>query len=217
MMKRVLIVTGGTIEEPFAADYVKNNEFELVIAADSGIEFFYRHGWRPDILVGDFDSADEKITAHYRLKKEIEIREFQPEKDDTDTEIAVKLAIERGAQEVHLLGASGSRLDHTMANIALLGLCMEQKIPAYLVNERNRIRLVREETVLKKAQQYGEYVSLLPFAGEVRGLTLAGFKYPVSDFTMETFRSRGISNEITGEEAVISMKSGTLLVVEAKD
>lgn len=216
-MKKVLIISGGKIEEPFAFDYIGSHEFNLIIAADSGIEFLYRHQMKPDILVGDFDSADENIVAFYREDPEVEFREFQPEKDDTDTEIAILLAIERGAEEVHLLGGTGSRIDHMMANVALLGLLLERQIPAFLADAQNRVRLINQRTVLQKDTQYGDYVSLLPFMGEVTGLTLTGFKYPLLDFTMGGCHSIGISNEIEEPEAVITMKSGSLLVVESKD
>lgn len=216
-MKKVLIISGGKIEEPFAFDYISSHKFNLIIAADSGIEFLYRHQMKPDILVGDFDSADENIVAFYREDSEVEFREFQPEKDDTDTEIAILLAVERGAEEVHLLGGTGSRIDHMMANVALLGLLLERQIPAFLVDAQNRVRLINQRTVLQKDTQYGDYVSLLPFMGDVTGLTLTGFKYPLLDFTMGGCHSIGISNEIKEPEAVIAMKSGCLLVVESKD
>lgn len=216
-MKRVLIISGGKIEDDFASAYIREQKFDLVIAADSGIAFLHRHRIKPDILVGDFDSADEKTVAFYRQDQEIEFREFQPEKDDTDTEIAVLLAIEKGAEEVHLLGATGSRIDHMMANVYLLGLLLEKRIPAFLVDRGNRVRLINEKTVLRKDTQYGDYVSLLPFMGEVTGLTLRGFKYPLLDYTLGGCHSIGISNEILEDEAVISMESGRLIVMESKD
>lgn len=216
-MKKILIISGGKIEEPFAVDYMKSQNFDIVIAADSGIEFLYRHQLKPDILVGDFDSANKEIVAYYKNDTEVEFREFQPEKDDTDTEIAVLLAIEKGADEVHLLGATGSRIDHMLANVALLGLLLERQIPAYLVDAQNRIRLINGRTLIEKAVQYGDYVSLLPFMGEVRGLTLTGFKYPLENYTMGGYHSIGVSNEIVEEKAVITMKNGILLMVESKD
>lgn len=216
-MKKILIISGGKIEEPFAVDYMKSQNFDVVIAADSGIEFLYRHQLKPDILVGDFDSANKEIVAYYKNDPEVEFREFQPEKDDTDTEIAVLLAIEKGADEVHLLGATGSRIDHMLANVALLGLLLERQIPAYLVDAQNRIRLINGRTLIEKAVQYGDYVSLLPFMGEVRGLTLTGFKYPLENYTMGGYHSIGVSNEIVEEKAVITMKNGILLMVESKD
>lgn len=216
-MKKVLIVSGGKIEEPFAERYVKENDFSFIIAADSGIEFLDRHGWVPDILLGDFDSAKPETVQFYREQEKTELREFQPEKDDTDTEIAVLLAIEKGAEEVHLLGATGSRVDHMMANVGLLGLFLEKGISAFLVDAQNRVRVINSTTVIKKEEQYGNYVSLLPFMGRVTGLTLTGFKYPLLDFTMEGFHSLGVSNEIVEEQAVITLKSGCLIVAESKD
>lgn len=216
-MKRVLIITGGKIEEAFVLEYLRQQEFELIIAADSGIEFLYRNQIRPDILVGDFDSADREIVEYYRRNPKVEFREFQPEKDDTDTEIAMLLAIEKGATAIHLLGATGSRLDHMIANVLLLGLAAEKGIEAYLLDVQNRVRLIRERTVLRREDQYGDYVSLIPFMGEVTGLTLEGFKYPLCDYTMKGFHSLGISNEIAEPEAVITMETGWLILVEARD
>lgn len=212
-----MIVSGGKIEDSFAKEYVEQRKFDVVIAADSGIEFLYHHKLDPHILVGDFDSADEKIVTYYKSNPDIEFREFQPEKDDTDTEIAIRLAIERGAREVHLLGATGGRIDHMMANIGLLGLLLEQGIPAFLVDAKNRIRMIDQKTVLRKESQHGDFVSLLPFMGDVTGLTLTGFKYPLFNFTMGGCRSIGISNEIEEEEAVITMSTGRLIVMESKD
>lgn len=216
-MKKVLIVSGGKIEEPFAVEYIKKEKFDFIIAADSGIEFLYRHQLKPDILVGDFDSADKKTVDYYKQDATVELREFKPEKDDTDTEIAVLLAIEKGAEEVHILGATGSRLDHMIANVSLLGLFLERQIPAYLVDAQNRVRLINRRMVLKKADQYGDYVSLLPFMGKVYGITLKGFKYLLTDYTMDSYHSIGISNEIVEKEAVITLTEGILLVVESKD
>lgn len=214
---KVLIITGGRIEEAFGLQYLRQQKFDLLIAADSGIEFLNRNQIKPDILVGDFDSADREIVEYYRGDSQVEFREFQPEKDDTDTEIAMLLAMEKGATEIHLLGATGSRLDHMIANVFLLGLPTEKGIAAYLVDEQNRVRLIRERTVLSREEQYGDYISLIPFMGEVTGLTLEGFKYPLCGYTMGGFHSIGISNEIQQPEAVITMKSGWLILVEAKD
>lgn len=216
-MKKACIVSGGTIEDDFAFAYIKKHQFDLCIAADAGISFFWRKGMRPDILVGDFDSAERGTLEFYRQAPHVEIVEFCPQKDDTDTEIAVRMAAERGATEVHLLGATGTRLDHVMANVGMLGLLQEQGIQGYLVDANNRIQMANHKVVLRKREQFGTYVSLLPVMGEVAGLTLSGFRYPLVDYTLGGFHSLGISNEIFEEEAVITMDSGWLLVVESKD
>ena len=145
------------------------------------------------------------------------ILQFQPEKDETDTEIAIRTAISQGCTTIHILGATGTRVDHMMGNIHLLGMAMEQGVDCMLLDPHNRIRMINRGLVLKKEEQYGNYVSLLPFTPQVTGLTLTGFKYPLDGYTLECYHSLGVSNEITEEQAEISFRDGVLLVVESRD
>lgn len=147
----------------------------------------------------------------------IEWKVLRPEKDDTDTESAVQTAAELGAEEIHIVGGTGSRLDHMLANVYLLGLLREQGISAYLVDAHNRVQVIDQRIVIKKETQYGKYVSLLPFMGAVEGITLKGMKYPLEDYTLDHCHSIGISNEITGEQAEIELRTGRLVVIESKD
>ena len=216
---QALIISGGHLEDGFAASYIENYDFGLTIAVDSGMSFFYRQGWVPDYIVGDFDSVKPEILQSFLELKEDKpkVLQFQPEKDETDTEIAIRTAIGQGCGAIHILGATGSRLDHVLGNIHLLGMAMEQGVEVIMADPNNRIRMVREGLVLKKGGQYGKYVSLLPFTPQVTGLTLTGFKYPLDQYTLECYHSLGVSNEITGEQAEISFRDGVLLVIESKD
>ena len=90
---KILIATGGNIQDDFALAYIKKEKFDCLIAADSGMEFFYRAGIQPHHIVGDFDSAKPEILSFFRGKSGIQFLEFQPEKDETDTELALRLAI----------------------------------------------------------------------------------------------------------------------------
>ena len=216
---QALIISGGHLEDGFAASYIENYDFGLTIAVDSGMSFFYRQGLVPDYIVGDFDSVKPEILQSFLGLKEDKpkVLQFQPEKDETDTEIAIRTAIGQGCGAIHILGATGSRLDHVLGNIHLLGMAMEQGVEVIMADPNNRIRMVREGLVLKKGGQYGKYVSLLPFTPQVTGLTLTGFKYPLDQYTLECYHSLGVSNEITGEQAEISFRDGVLLVIESKD
>ena len=145
------------------------------------------------------------------------ILQFQPEKDETDTEIAIRTAISQGCTTIHIMGATGTRVDHMMGNIHLLGMAMEQGVDCMLLDPHNRIRMINRGLVLKKEEQYGNYVSLLPVTPKVTGVTLKGMKYPLSDYTMVSYKSLGVSNEIVEDAAEIYLKDGALLVVESKD
>lgn len=212
-----MIVSGGEVRDSFVTELIKNGGFDVLMAADSGMDYFYRIGMKPDMIVGDFDSAQSKTLEYFREFEQIELCTLNPEKDDTDTEFAIREAIRRGADEIVLTGATGTRMDHVLANICLLGIGLEEKISICLMDSHNRIRMINEPLVLKKKELYGKYVSLIPFSDHVEGVTLTGFKYPLSDAAMGGFNSLGISNEITEDEAVISLTGGQLLVIESKD
>ena len=215
---QALIITGGSIEDAFALDFVKKGNFDFVIAADRGMEFFYGNGLVPDKIVGDFDSVKKEVFQYWKEKHpDIPILKFQPEKDETDTELAIRTAIEAGCEKIWLLGATGTRLDHVIGNIHLLGMAMEQGCECILVDPYNRSRMLKQGIRLKKEEQYGDYISLFPFTPEVKGLTLKGFKYPLQKYHFTCYHSLGVSNEISGDEAEISFEDGILLMVESKD
>ena len=129
----------------------------------------------------------------------------------------MNLAIELGAERIFILGGTGTRLDHVVANIKLLAMALEQGKECILLDEHNRIRLTDQPMKIGKTEQYGKYVSLFAFGGQVTGLTLRGFFYPLTEYDMTPENPIGVSNEITAENGEISFSSGMLLVMESKD
>ena len=115
------------------------------------------------------------------------------------------------------MGALGRRMDHALANIHILKDALEANIPCQMIDEHNRIYLINKEMALEKDKVYGKYVSLIPLTSTVEGLTLAGFKYPLHDYTLPIGTSLGISNEIVTDTAHIEMKNGILIVIESRD
>lgn len=215
---QALIVTGGSIEDAFVLKFLKENPCDLIIAADSGMEFFYRNGLVPNEIVGDFDSVTAGILEFFRENNpQIKIRKFQPEKDETDTELALRTAINAGCKKIWLLGAIGTRLDHVLGNIHLLGMAMEQECECIILDSCNRIRMLQHGMKILREEQYGEYISLFPFTPTVKGLTLRGFKYPLEKYELQCYHSLGVSNEISQDEAEISFEEGVLLMVESRD
>ena len=141
----------------------------------------------------------------------------QPEKDDTDTELAIKRALAMGASHIVLLGATGGRLDHLLGNIHLLFPCLQRGVQASIVDPGNKLYLIDGEHHFKKKDVWGTYVSFLPLTEEVRGITLRGFKYPLTDRDISIGTSLCISNELEDEEASITFREGVLVVVESRD
>ena len=233
---KTVIVSGGNVNDAFVKDYLKEYKADYYIGVDRGIGFFVRNEILPNLIVGDFDSCDKEDfeTLEAKYKEKLEIIKLFPEKDDTDTEHALVEAIKRGSKEIVIFGGTGSRLDHVLANITMLGLGLadnniampgladnkavaREELAICLVDEHNRIRMIDKELTIKKNEQFGKYFSLIPFTPEVRGLTVKGAKYPVENFIMGGFKSLGVSNEIVDEKVEIKFESGLLLVIESRD
>lgn len=214
---KALIVSGGNIEDTFAQNWIGQQKFGLVLAADSGMDFFYRTHRLPDVIVGDMDSVSKEAIDYFQSYPQIHWETLNPVKDDTDTEFSIRYAIAHGAEEIIILGATGTRLDHVLANISLLGIGIENGIPVKLVDSHNRIRMIDHSISIQKEEQFGKYVSLIPCSRSVTGVTLKGMKYPLTDYDLKSFSSLGISNEILEETAEISFQKGLLLLVESCD
>lgn len=213
----ILIISGGMLEENFIRDYMEKHKFHRILAADRGLVLCKKLGIIPDLILGDFDSTTSDALEYYRSTVPERIRQYPSRKDDTDTELAVSVAMDMGSTEITILGATGTRLDHVMGNIQILKKTLDRGITTYLVDSHNRIRMTDTAVTISKEEQFGTYVSLIPFTEKVTGLMLCGFSYPVQDYTLMQGRSVGVSNEITGQQGEISLKEGLLLVMESRD
>lgn len=219
--KRILILTGGTISLDFAREYLRDQKFDTIIAADSGLKSVDELNLPVDYILGDFDSVPSDTIDKYRtcVKEEqhIIMKEYNPMKDETDTQIAIMLATELKADEIVILGATGTRIDHMLANIHLLYIPLKQNINACIIDEHNKIYLINKNKTLIKDKLFGSYLSLLPLTETVHHVTLEGFKYPLSKRDLHVGESIGISNEVVSREADILLESGVLIVIESKD
>lgn len=212
-----LIITGGNINSDFALDFMEKVKADYIIAVDRGLVFASRFHIPLDLIVGDFDSVPEEVIDRYRREGRIPIREYNPVKDSTDTQIALEKAIEVENDSIWIIGGTGTRLDHVMGNIYSLQQVLGSGKKAYLVDEHNLITLVDCPTVLRREEQYGKYVSFLPLGEKVSGVSLKGFKYPLEDALLVNDNSLGVSNEITDDEAFVSMKEGILIMIQSRD
>lgn len=213
---KTVIVNGGNINYDFALAFLEKHSYEYLIAADKGMEFIKYAGIRPDMIVGDFDSAGEEMLRFFE-QQQIPVRRFRPQKDSTDMEIAMATALEVGSTEITVLGATGSRIDHVLGSIRNLSMALKKGVPCSLVDAHNRIRMLDRPIELKRQEQFGKYVSLLAHGGPVEHLTLEGFFYPLKDYKLEADAAIGISNEIVEETATISFAGGCLLLIESRD
>lgn len=212
-----LIVTGGSIDYKFACEYLKKHTWDYVVCADAGMKFCHTAGIQPDLILGDFDSVDDASYTYFKETCPERMEQFPTHKDETDTELALLRAIAAGADAVTMIGATGTRIDHLLGNIQMLKLALDRGVPCQIVDAHNRIRMVDGQIMLQKSDQFGKYVSLLPFTPEVTGITLKGFAYEVENFTLVSGIARGVSNELEAETASITCQNGILLVIESRD
>ncbi|TMV50745.1 thiamine diphosphokinase [Paenibacillus mesophilus] len=215
MSDRVVIVTGGTLGE-WALEQLRPRD--VLVGADRGALFLVRNGRRPTLALGDFDSVTAEEREEVRRHSESFIDCDPVMKDWTDTEMAFNWALERNPQEIVLLGALGSRFDHSLANVHLLRKGMERGVRCSIVDACNEILLLgpaQLDVTLVKGNY--THVSLLPLSLEASGITLQGFLYPLTDATLTLGQSLGISNVIIGETGHVEIRDGHLLVIRSKD
>lgn len=202
-MSEFCLIISGAPECYFPLSFTKA---DFVIACDAGYVHAQRAEIVPDVLIGDFDSYKGELPGGP------EIIRTKPEKDDTDTMMALKLAIKRGYRRIMLVGALGGRVDHMLANISLIAFAATKGADLQIVDGHHQIFAVRngKRRVPKSSWRN---LSVFAFDTECTGVTLRGVKYPLEGATLTNTFALGVSNEFTEDVAEISVESGILIVV----
>lgn len=181
----------------------------FILCADAGYRTALALGLRPDWIVGDFDHGDVLPPEEYPVLR------AEAAKDDTDTMLAARLAVERGYREVTLLCGLGGRLDHTLANLQTLAFLLEQGVEAAILSARDMVCLLRNG---KASFPRGEdYFSVFAYTPVCLGVTLEGFRFPLTEATVTHAFPIGVSNEIAAEEGIVTVREGTLLLIRSKE
>lgn len=213
-----VLICGGEINDEFSLVCLKQIKPDCIIGVDKGLEFCYRNHVIPDWILGDFDSISKEVIDWYREQQEIPIRQYKPEKDDTDTRLGMELALKLGSDKIFLLGAIGGRLDHYMGNLqSLLITAMEEK-EGWILDEQNAITVRRAGKIcIHKEEQFGKYVSFFSMGDEVTGLSLKGFQYPLDGYTLKNSDGIAVSNQLLDDCGIIEFETGYLMMVLSKD
>ena len=182
-----------------------------VVAADSGVEHALALRRHVDLVIGDFDSADP-VAVDTAVAGGAEARRYPAEKDQSDLELALGAARERGAGRVIVVGGSGGRLDHFLANALLLAspAYADMEIEA-LVGDA-RITVIHERARLSGTP--GDLCSLLAVGGPARRVRTTGLRYPLKGEDLLPGSTRGLSNEFVEPVATVSIEHGALLAVQ---
>ncbi len=207
---KAYIFTGGSVVKENICECPTADD--LVIAADAGYATALSLGVTPSVAVGDFDTLGE-----YDFSEKTEVIRLPAEKDVSDTQAAVDMALERGADELLIIGGLDGRLDHTMANLGIVTSLARKGITVSITDGRNRVRYLKNSSAIVVKSGF-KYLSLVCLGERARGVSLKGVKYPLHNATLNRDTpSLAISNEIVESLALISVRRGELYIIESND
>ena len=206
---RAFIYTGGLVRTQHITEHPKADD--LCIAADSGYHTAVALGERIDLLLGDFDSIGD-----VPRDGGFEIQQVPAEKDYTDTQLAVEIAMDRGADEIIIIGGLSGRLDHTLSTLAVLEDLHARGLHGYITDGQSRAHYLKSSSTLIARSSY-KYLSILAADETVKGIDIEGCKYPLKKATLRRCHQFAVSNEITGNVAFIAVKKGGVYIIESRD
>ncbi|MGO3751418.1 MAG: thiamine diphosphokinase [Peptoniphilaceae bacterium] len=210
-MKGILIASGNKIKFSILEKYITSNNF--IVCADGGIKNFLHTNLKPNLIVGDFDSISEEGKSFIKSNN-IEVKTFPPEKDFTDSELALDELMKKRVDEIILLGVTGSRLDHTLGNLLMLKK-LYKKVSAKIIDNNNEI-IYFEKGKYKLFKDKYEYLSVIAISDEVK-YSSRGLYYEVNNLTLNNDSIRGVSNKILSESAELIIHSGSGFFIKSFD
>lgn len=193
---------------------------DLWVGVDRGVWSLLEQDILPHCGFGDFDSVSEE--EWHKIQEQIgQIKLYPPEKDETDLEIAFNWAMEQKPSQIHILGATGGRLDHFLGNIQLLQkdhiLASHEDIDIYIADKQNIVTVKTPGSYPILKDENKKYISLIPVTSKITGITLKGFKYPLMGARLEIGSTLCVSNELISDCGNVSFEEGILLVIRSSD
>jgi len=210
-MPRCIIFANGRLPDLTAARGVIRAE-DTLIGADGGTRHALDLGLRPSLIIGDLDSVTFDLEGLARAGTRI--IQHPKDKNETDLELALEQAVELGHREIVILGALGGRLDQTLGNLSLLTNSQYASLDIRLDDGVEEAFFLRNQAVI--SGEPGDLVSLIPWGEEVGGIQTEGLRWPLKGETLQPYKTRGISNEMTGSTAGVKVESGLLLVIHRR-
>jgi len=210
--RRAIIFANGVLTDPATSRRMLEPS-DYLIAADGGTRHIRSLGLLPDIVIGDLDSLiqEEKCAL---VEAKVPFLEHPRDKDETDLELALSYAAAGGFTPIVVIAALGGRLDQVLGNILLIADPRFAKLPVYLDDGVEEVRACHDLASIHGTP--GDLVSLLPWGGNVKGVTTEGLKWELKNETLEAHRTRGISNQMTKHATQIEIESGILLIVHQR-
>ncbi len=206
--RTAIVVIGGDPPDPRVVDRLPIGA--TVIAADSGLDHAVALGLSTDVLIGDLDSVSGTALERATDSGTI-VHRHDPDKDATDTELAIEAAITTGHTHLVIVSGGGGRLDHLLGSLMLLARPLDGRIEAWIGTAH--VDVVHGPGSVDVDGEPGDIVSLVPLGGVAHGITTTGLRWSLTDDDLDWRATRGISNELLTDTATVSVTAGTLAVV----
>lgn len=214
MVNIAIIGNGPSHLIPNLSNY--QNNIDIWIGADRGALSIIQQNIELDYAIGDFDSVNDRELQQIKIRAK-QFEQHNVEKDETDLELALRLAISLNPTLIYFFGVTGGRLDHTLINIQLLKKVVKKDIGGVVIDSKNHLELKFPGSYsIEKCENY-PIISFIPITQEVHGLTLIGFYYPLTKATIHMGSSLSISNKLISNNGTFSFDDGIVLVVRSRD
>ena len=191
-------------------ELIQPDDYSFIICADSSFVHAIEENIRIDLIIGDFD---HESFCEAQLPKDVEVIRLPSVKDDTDTQYCIKEALSRGYNDIDIVGGTGGRLDHTIANIQSLAYACKRNAAAKLIDKNNEIIVIDKDISIKKGKKYFSVFSLTDYSI----VNIKGAFYSGENIKLTNTFPLGVSNEVTCEKADIEVLSGTLVLAISED
>ncbi|SHJ43521.1 thiamine pyrophosphokinase [Hathewaya proteolytica DSM 3090] len=208
-----IVLGGGTPPSSEIIEAVTKGE-NVIVCADGGANTAYKYNLDCKAIIGDSDSIDKEVKKHFK-NKNCEFVEYSPEKDYTDTELAIKYLIEEGIDFIIMLGCTGTRIDHTLANIGLMVDYAIKGCHIKIIDDNNIVQVVKSSKTI--SGPVGAIFSLQAFREDVTNLKIEGAKYPLNGIQLRSGSPLTVSNVFEEKNVSISFDSGILLLIFPRD
>lgn len=211
MSRIVILANGELLDKEYTKSQLRIDDF--IVAANGGTRLAWELERVPDIIIGDSDSLALPL-KEWVQKHRVPRETYPAAKDETDLELAVRYALSRYPHEILLLGVTGSRTDHMLANFSLLSVVAAHGIGAQVIVNRQHIYSVT--STLQLQGKIGDTVSILPWGGNAEGVTTEGLAWKLDGDTLSFGPARGVSNVMEQETAIVRLSRGLVLVIHQK-
>lgn len=208
--KTCVIISGG-----YYSPIGRMDDADYVIACDKGFDYAVREGITPHLIIGDFDSCSDEVRGLIEQELKAQVERYPSEKDDTDTMLGIKRALERGCHRIRICCGLGGRMDHLYANMQALVYAAKRGVLCSVEDETNCIYAMGAGCI-ELPRREGWSVSLFAATDCCKGITTNGLKYPLDNGTLMNDFPLGMSNEWVADYAMVELKEGILLVMLSK-